>query len=106
HRRLLHPHQPHYGSDCLDPRGRYLQVGRGIVLPRKGHTLDEEVEGDFAATAKASSLTYAEVKNAFNRNIISGSFLADGPSGLESNGIDVCYMTHMPIESIGILTCD
>ncbi|OAA57595.1 Phytanoyl-CoA dioxygenase [Niveomyces insectorum RCEF 264] len=51
--------------------------GGGLVYLEKGHELGKQVEEEFTIKAKASGLTDAEAKSAFNQNMLSSGVLTD-----------------------------
>ncbi|EXJ80609.1 phytanoyl-CoA hydroxylase [Capronia epimyces CBS 606.96] len=62
------------------PMGDVSRQGGGLIYLEKGHTLGAEIEQEFTEKAKASGLTDEEAKNGFNRNMMGGGLLADGPA--------------------------
>ncbi|KAI1391763.1 uncharacterized protein F4822DRAFT_388379 [Hypoxylon trugodes] len=61
------------------PMGDISLDGGGLIYLENGHTLGRELEKDFYDRAKQTGLTEAEAKDAFNKNMMSGGLLADGP---------------------------
>lgn len=62
------------------PIGDVTRQGGGLIYLERGHLLGAEIENEFTDKAKASGLTDAEAKSAFNQNMMSGGLLADGPA--------------------------
>ncbi|KAI1854874.1 hypothetical protein JX265_002513 [Neoarthrinium moseri] len=61
------------------PMGDIALDGGGLIYLEKGQTLGEEIERDFYRKATETGLTELEAKDAFNKNMMSGGLLADGP---------------------------
>ncbi|KIX03554.1 uncharacterized protein Z518_07107 [Rhinocladiella mackenziei CBS 650.93] len=62
------------------PMGDISRQGGGLIYLERGHTLGAEIEESFTAKAKASGLSDEEAKSAFNKNMMDGGLLADGPA--------------------------
>lgn len=62
------------------PMGDIDLHGGGLIYLENGHTLGAEIEQSFTTKAKTSGMTDEEAKNAFNKNMMSGGLLADGPA--------------------------
>ncbi|KAL7940368.1 phytanoyl-CoA hydroxylase [Trichoderma barbatum] len=63
------------------PIGDVQIDGGGLIYLEKGHDLGKAIEQQFTEMAKASGLTDEEAKFAFNKNMMSGGVLAQGPKG-------------------------
>ncbi|KAI1407889.1 hypothetical protein F5Y13DRAFT_173702 [Hypoxylon sp. FL1857] len=63
------------------PMGDISLDGGGLIYLENGHTLGQEVEKNFYDLAKETGLTDDEARNAFNKNMMGGGLLADGPKG-------------------------
>ncbi|KAI1505993.1 hypothetical protein F5X99DRAFT_366807 [Biscogniauxia marginata] len=61
------------------PMGDITLDGGGLIYLEKGHSLGQEIEKSFYDRAQESGFTEDEAKNAFNKNMMSGGLLADGP---------------------------
>ncbi len=61
------------------PIGDVTLDGGGLIYLEGGHVLGRATERDFRDRARATGLTDAEARNAFNRNMMSGGLLSDGP---------------------------
>lgn len=61
------------------PMGDIALDGGGLIYLEKGHTLGQEIEKDFYDRARHTGLSEDEAKDAFNKNMMSGGLLADGP---------------------------
>ncbi|KAI1372508.1 hypothetical protein F4677DRAFT_432443 [Hypoxylon crocopeplum] len=74
-----------YGEDtsmtAWVPMGDVALDGGGLIYLEKGHTLGQEIEKDFYDRATQAGLSDEEAKNAFNKNMMAGGLLADGPKG-------------------------
>ncbi|KAF2089793.1 phytanoyl-CoA hydroxylase [Saccharata proteae CBS 121410] len=62
------------------PMGDVKLNGGGLIYLEDGHTLGTELEAAFTAKALATGLTPEQTKNAFNQNMMSTGFLAEGPT--------------------------
>ncbi|KAI0839367.1 hypothetical protein F5Y06DRAFT_265242 [Hypoxylon sp. FL0890] len=63
------------------PMGDISLDGGGLIYMEHGHTLGREIEENFYDLAKQTGLTEEEAKDAFNRNMMGGGLLAEGPKG-------------------------
>ncbi|KAI0376773.1 hypothetical protein F5Y04DRAFT_265724 [Hypomontagnella monticulosa] len=61
------------------PMGDVALDGGGLIYLENGHTLGRELEKGFYDRAKQTGLSEEEARNAFNKNMMSGGLLADGP---------------------------
>lgn len=61
------------------PMGDIALDGGGLIYLENGHVLGREIETNFFNKAKQTGLTEEEAKDAFNKNMMSGGLLADGP---------------------------
>lgn len=61
------------------PMGDISRQGGGLIYLEKGHSLGSDMEQAFTIKAKATGLTEAETRSAFNQNMMSGGLLSDGP---------------------------
>jgi phytanoyl-CoA hydroxylase len=57
------------------PMGDIDIHGGGLIYLENGHRLGSEIEENFTTKAKASGMSDAEAKNAFNQNMLSGGLL-------------------------------
>ncbi|KAK7628329.1 hypothetical protein IWX48DRAFT_593331 [Phyllosticta citricarpa] len=55
--------------------------GGGLIYMEDGHSVGQQIENEFTEKAKANGLTEEKAKYAFNRNMMSTGFLAEGPAG-------------------------
>ncbi|KJZ72709.1 hypothetical protein HIM_07901 [Hirsutella minnesotensis 3608] len=62
------------------PMGDIRIEGGGLIYLEGGEALGQEIEEDFTAKAKAAGMSDAEMRNAFNANMMSTGFLCDGPA--------------------------
>jgi phytanoyl-CoA hydroxylase len=60
------------------PMGDISLHGGGLIYLENGHNLGRKLEQEFMARAKASGFTDQEMKDAFNRNMMSGGILSQG----------------------------
>ncbi|OJD32328.1 phytanoyl-hydroxylase [Diplodia corticola] len=63
------------------PIGDISLEGGGLIYLEDGDSVGEDVENEFSKRAKQAGLTEEEAKDAFNRNMMTSGFLADGPLG-------------------------
>ncbi|KAI5918443.1 hypothetical protein F4810DRAFT_691921 [Camillea tinctor] len=63
------------------PMGDISLDGGGLIYLENGHALGREIEDGFYVRAREAGLSEDEAKNAFNKNMMSGGLLADGPKG-------------------------
>ncbi|KAI2615315.1 hypothetical protein GGR54DRAFT_295933 [Hypoxylon sp. NC1633] len=63
------------------PMGDITLDGGGLIYLEKGNTLGKEMEKDFYHRASQTGLSEEEAKDAFNKNMINGGLLAEGPKG-------------------------
>ncbi|KAI1800230.1 hypothetical protein F4811DRAFT_48685 [Daldinia bambusicola] len=69
------------------PMGDISLNGGGLIYLEGGHTLGADVEASFYRLAKETGLSEEETRNAFNKNMMSGGLLTDGPKGFsETHG--------------------
>ncbi|KAK1764190.1 putative phytanoyl hydroxylase protein [Phialemonium atrogriseum] len=69
------------------PMGDIALDGGGLIYLKRSHELGREIEDGFYEKATETGLTEDEAKNAFNRNMMGGGLLADGPREFgESHG--------------------
>lgn len=61
------------------PMGDISRQGGGLIYLEKGHSLGSDMEQAFTIKAKATGLTEAETRSAFNQNMMTGGLLSDGP---------------------------
>ncbi|KAI0105364.1 hypothetical protein F4776DRAFT_475421 [Hypoxylon sp. NC0597] len=61
------------------PMGDISLDGGGLIYMENGHALGREIEKNFYDLAKETGLTEEEARNAFNRNMMGGGLLAEGP---------------------------
>lgn len=61
------------------PMGDVALDGGGLIYLERGHTLGRELEKGFFDRAEQTGLSEEEARNAFNKNMMSGGLLADGP---------------------------
>ncbi|OTA58955.1 hypothetical protein K449DRAFT_436460 [Hypoxylon sp. EC38] len=61
------------------PMGDISLDGGGLIYMENGHVLGREIEKNFYNLAKETGLTDEEARNAFNRNMMGGGLLAEGP---------------------------
>lgn len=61
------------------PMGDIALDGGGLIYLENGHTLGREIETGFFNKAKQTGLTDEEAKDAFNKNMMGGGLLAEGP---------------------------
>ncbi|KAK6956052.1 hypothetical protein Daesc_001322 [Daldinia eschscholtzii] len=61
------------------PMGDISLDGGGLIYLERGHTLGADLESSFYKLAKETGLSEEETRNAFNKNMMSGGLLADGP---------------------------
>ncbi|KAM0326493.1 hypothetical protein ACHAPQ_007676 [Fusarium lateritium] len=62
------------------PMGDIKLDGGGLIYLEGSEALGAEIEGDFAKKAKEAGMSDEEMRNAFNSNMMSTGFLADGPA--------------------------
>ncbi|KAK7513238.1 uncharacterized protein IWZ02DRAFT_493559 [Phyllosticta citriasiana] len=63
------------------PMGDVSLQGGGLIYMEDGHNVGQQIENEFTEKVKANGLTEEEAKYAFNRNMMSARFLAEGPAG-------------------------
>ncbi|KAI8959396.1 hypothetical protein F5Y11DRAFT_368114 [Daldinia sp. FL1419] len=63
------------------PMGDISLDGGGLIYLEGGHTLGRDIETSFYDLAKETGLSEEDARNAFNKNMMSGGLLADGPKG-------------------------
>ncbi|KAH8673863.1 hypothetical protein BX600DRAFT_547524 [Xylariales sp. PMI_506] len=63
------------------PLGDISFDGGGLIYLEQGHVLGRELEDGFFRKARETGLSEEETRNAFNKNMMSTGFLADGPKG-------------------------
>ncbi|KAK7537317.1 phytanoyl-CoA hydroxylase [Phyllosticta citribraziliensis] len=63
------------------PMGDVSVQGGGLIYMEDGHNVGQRIENEFTEKAKENGLTEEEAKYAFNRNMMSTGFLAEGPAG-------------------------
>ncbi|KAF3055114.1 putative phytanoyl- hydroxylase protein [Daldinia childiae] len=72
-----------YGEDtsmtAWIPMGDVALDGGGLIYLEGGHTLGQDIEASFYDLAEKTGLSEEETRNAFNKNMMSGGLLADGP---------------------------
>ncbi|KAI1486185.1 hypothetical protein F5X96DRAFT_656250 [Biscogniauxia mediterranea] len=69
------------------PMGDVSLDGGGLIYLEHGHALGREIEKGFYDRAAEAGFSEDEAKNAFNKNMMSGGLLADGPKGFaETHG--------------------
>ncbi|KAI0101071.1 hypothetical protein F4814DRAFT_432152 [Daldinia grandis] len=61
------------------PMGDIALDGGGLLYLEGGHALGRDMETSFYDLAKDTGLSEEETRNAFNKNMMSGGLLADGP---------------------------
>ncbi|CAH0053688.1 unnamed protein product [Clonostachys solani] len=61
------------------PIGDVKIDGGGLIYLEGGEKLGEEIEQEFTKKAKETGLSEEEMKNAFNKNMMSSGFLCEGP---------------------------
>ncbi|KAF9778286.1 hypothetical protein IL306_004251 [Fusarium sp. DS 682] len=61
------------------PMGDIRLDGGGLIYLEESEALGAEIEADFAKKAKAAGMSDEEMRNAFNSNMMSTGFLAEGP---------------------------
>ncbi|KAF4341611.1 phytanoyl hydroxylase [Fusarium beomiforme] len=61
------------------PMGDIKLDGGGLIYLEDSEALGAEIENDFAKKAKAAGMSDEEMRNAFNSNMMSTGFLAEGP---------------------------
>jgi phytanoyl-CoA hydroxylase len=61
------------------PMGDISLDGGGLIYLEKGHILGEDIEKGFYDKARETGLSDEESKNAFNKNMMGGGLLSDGP---------------------------
>lgn len=61
------------------PIGDVSLEGGGLIYLESGEKIGERMEQDFERKAKAAGMSEEEMKYAFNQNMMSTGFLADGP---------------------------
>ncbi|KAM0288355.1 hypothetical protein ACHAO9_007260 [Fusarium lateritium] len=62
------------------PMGDIKLDGGGLIYLEGSEALGAEIESDFAKKAKEAGMSDEEMRNAFNSNMMSTGFLADGPA--------------------------
>ncbi|CAG7559509.1 unnamed protein product [Fusarium equiseti] len=62
------------------PMGDIALDGGGLIYLEDSEALGAEIEGDFAKKAKEAGMSDDEMRDAFNKNMMSTGFLADGPA--------------------------
>ena len=62
------------------PMGDVKVDGGGLIYLEGGDKLGADIEDDFAKKAKAAGMNDEEMRNAFNSNMMSTGFLAEGPA--------------------------
>jgi hypothetical protein len=62
------------------PMGDIKLDGGGLIYLEGSEALGAEIESDFAKKAKEAGMSDKEMRNAFNQNMMSTGFLADGPA--------------------------
>jgi phytanoyl-CoA hydroxylase len=69
------------------PIGDVSLDGGGLIYLEDGRLLGQEIEKSFYERAMETGLTEEEAKDAFNKNMMGGGLLAEGPKGFgESHG--------------------
>ncbi|KAI0173003.1 hypothetical protein GGR52DRAFT_547009 [Hypoxylon sp. FL1284] len=70
------------------PMGDVALDGGGLIYLEEGQALGRQLESNFFDRARQTGLTEEEAKDAFNKNMMSGGLLADGPKGFgEERGL-------------------
>lgn len=62
------------------PMGDVRIDGGGIIYLEQGDELGQQIETEFATKAKEAGMNDEEIRNAYNANMMSTGFLADGPA--------------------------
>lgn len=62
------------------PMGDVKLDGGGLIYLEGSESLGAEIESDFEKKAKDAGMSDEEMRNAFNKNMMSTGFLADGPA--------------------------
>ncbi|KZZ96573.1 Phytanoyl-CoA dioxygenase [Moelleriella libera RCEF 2490] len=61
------------------PMGDIRLEGGGLIYLQNGEALGQEIEDEFTKKAKEAGMTDEEMRDAFNRNMMTSGFLSDGP---------------------------
>jgi phytanoyl-CoA hydroxylase len=73
------------------PIGDISLQGGGLIYLENSHTLGDEMEKEFFDRAKKTGLTDEEARSGFNKNMMSGGMLSDGPKEF-SEQYDRCWL--------------